>query len=190
MLSRLIGTIQSIEAQAVELFCAPFSFWVQTPKTFGMTVGNQQEFFTHIIVKEDGMSLFGFTSIKERELFLQLLKVHSIGPKLAFVIMQTNMQDFVAACQRQDKDLLCAIPGIGAKTAARILAEINIDALPLVSSYQEHYYQAKKMLLNLGFAENKIDVVLPQCPQHSLDDLVKAALKLLGERSAKSNIVS
>jgi Holliday junction DNA helicase RuvA len=186
MLSRLIGTVQSIHAQAIELFMAPFTFYVMTPKTYGITVGSHVEFFTHLQIKEDGVSLFGFQSITDKELFLQLLKVRSIGPKLAFQIMQGDMSQFIAACQRQDKVMLCLIPGIGAKTAARILAEIDLASLPVIHEYHHFYAQAKQMLLNLGFNESKIDHVLPHCPQNSLDELVKAALKQLGEKHARS----
>jgi Holliday junction DNA helicase RuvA len=190
MLSRLIGTIQTIESQAIELFASPFTFHIHTPQTYALKVDEQREFYIHLQIKEDGVNLFGFLSQADKEIFLQLLKVRSIGPKLAFQIMQTDIKHFIAACQRQDKEVLCSIPGIGAKTAARILAEIDVNSLPIVANQQQHYFQAKKMLLNLGFTESKIDFVLPQCPQDSLDELVKAALKFLGERNAKSSITS
>jgi Holliday junction DNA helicase RuvA len=84
--------------------------------------------------------------------------------------------------------LLCSIPGIGAKTAARILAEIDVNTLPVMHDHHHFYAQAKQLLLTLGFNESKIDEVLVKCPQDSLDNLVKTALKNLGERCAKSSV--
>jgi holliday junction DNA helicase RuvA len=190
MLSRLRGTILALHDQAVELFADPFTFYVMTPTLNGFNISDVVDLFTHLIVKEDGISIFGFINATDKNIFLQLIKVRSIGPKLAFQIMQSDMSVFIDACQRQDKTVLCTIPGIGLKTAARILAEIDVNSLPIITQQNNCYRQAKQMLLNLGFAESMIDAVLPNCPQDSLNELVKTALKQLGDRRARATLTN
>ena len=104
--------------------------------------------------------------------------------------MQSDLKTFTTACRMQDKQSLCSIPGVGLKTAGRILAEVDLETLPAMQSADIHYAQAKKVLMGLGFSDAIIDETLPQCGQESLDSLVKEALQKLGGKNGKSTISS
>jgi holliday junction DNA helicase RuvA len=190
VLSRILGTIQGIYPQGVELSAQSFTFYIETPKPHYFHIGQQIEMHTHLSIRDDGSHLYGFSQRSEKDLFLLLLKVHSIGPKLALQILQSDVKKFILACRTQDKTILCSIPGIGAKTAARILAELDLEQLPVIEEKDRFYTQAKQLLITLGFTELMIDDVLPNCAHESLDELVKEALKKLGEKRGKSTIFS
>ena len=84
------------------------------------------QIFTHLNVREDNMSLFGFSSLAERDLFRQLIAVSGIGPQLAMALIDTfKLQDLVQAIVSSNTKLLSRTPGVGAKTAERISLELR-----------------------------------------------------------------
>ncbi|MCU0722886.1 MAG: Holliday junction branch migration protein RuvA [Planctomycetes bacterium] len=89
--------------------------------------------WAHLVVREDALQIFGFSSLEERELFLLLNTVKGIGPRLALKILSgVRVADFVAAVGRGETALLCRIPGIGRKTAERLTVELKdaVSRLP------------------------------------------------------------
>lgn len=100
---------------------APMSTFYGLP-----AVGGEVSLFTHLVVREDAHILFAFASERERRLFRELLKVSNVGPKLALALLSgMNVESFVACIEAQDVDTLVRIPGVGRKTAERLVVEMR-----------------------------------------------------------------
>jgi holliday junction DNA helicase RuvA len=88
--------------------------------------GDRVQIFTHLVSREDGMTLFGFASIAERDLFRQLISVSGIGPQMGMALLDTlSLQELVQAIVSGNTRLLSRTPGVGGKTAERIALELK-----------------------------------------------------------------
>jgi Holliday junction DNA helicase RuvA len=100
---------------------APMSTFYGLPPT-----GSEVSLFTHLVVREDAHILFGFGTERERRLFRELLKVSNVGPKLALALLSgMSVENFLMCIEAQDADTLVRIPGVGRKTAERLLIEMR-----------------------------------------------------------------
>lgn len=100
---------------------APMSTFYGLPAT-----GAEVSLFTHLVVREDAHILFAFATERERRLFRELLKVSNVGPKLALALLSgMNVESFLACIEAQDVDTLVRIPGVGRKTAERLVVEMR-----------------------------------------------------------------
>jgi Holliday junction DNA helicase RuvA len=100
---------------------APMSTFYSLPAT-----GADLSLFTHLVVREDAHILFGFATESERRLFRELLKVSNVGPKLALALLSgMSVDSFLLCIESQDADALVRIPGVGRKTAERLLIEMK-----------------------------------------------------------------
>ena len=100
---------------------APMSTFYVLP-----AVGTDVNLFTHLVVREDAHVLFGFGSERERRLFRELIKVSNVGPKLALALLSgMSVENFLACIEAQDADMLVKIPGVGRKTAERLIIEMK-----------------------------------------------------------------
>ena len=89
-------------------------------------VGKQTSLFTHLVVREDAHLLFGFSQKTDRTLFRELIKTNGVGPKLALAILSAmSVDEFAYAIEREELSRLVKIPGIGKKTAERLLVELK-----------------------------------------------------------------
>ena len=149
--------------------------------------------YTH--VREDALQLYGFLSDLERQLFERLIGISGIGPKLAIAVLSgMDPRDLVAAVQRGDVARLTGIPGVGKKTAERIvlelkdrLAQMAIAVVPEAAEIASGPDRVRADLLsalqNLGYhrpqAEKAIDAVLKAVPDPSFEQALKSALREL-----------
>lgn len=174
-----------------EIF-APMSTFYQLPD-----VGNKITLLTHFVVREDAQLLFGFQSEQERKLFRALIKVNGVGPKLALTILSgIETDDFVACIHAQDDARLTTIPGVGKKTAERLIIEMR-DALSqwnavsltetqkeLAINPNQIIQDAMSALTALGYkpqeAKNAISKV--HQPNHSNEQLIRLALQQMVRR--------
>lgn len=102
-----------------------------------ITVGQYVELYTYLQVKEDGMTLFGFESVKEKELFLKLTSVSGVGPKLGIAVLAAlSADEFAQAIATTDVKRLSAVKGLGKKTAEKIVLELHgkISAAEVMSA--------------------------------------------------------
>ena len=134
-------------------------------------------FLTHLVVREDAHLLYGFLDEDERHAFRQLLKISGVGPRLALAVLSgLSVSALGQAVERQEVDLLTRIPGIGKKTAQRLLLELKeklvVPSLPEVSpspsggaALQVELAQA---LSGLGYHDREIQWALKQLPAGDL----------------------
>jgi Holliday junction DNA helicase RuvA len=151
--------------------------------------------FTHLAVREDAMTLFGFLHASELEMFRILIGVSGIGPQTALnVLSQIGIEEFALAILNEDEKSLTRISGIGAKSAKRLILELR-DKMKSVSKAlaasetgrtSPAVNDAISALISLGFAEKESrDAVIAASPgakSASVQDLIKAALARLKER--------
>jgi Holliday junction DNA helicase RuvA len=130
---------------------------------------------THLHVREDVMQLFGFATVEERELFEQLLAVSGVGPKVALAIVSGySPAELRRAIVREDADLFQTIPGIGKKTAQRVVLELKERIAPLAAVEEPHlgagdgHVVARDALVELGYtpaeAEKRLAETDPDLP--------------------------
>ena len=107
-----------------------------------LTVGEVGELYTYLQVKEDGITLFGFDSVKEKELFLKLITVSGVGPKMGISILASlSGEEFARAIATADVKRLSAVKGLGKKTAEKIVLELHgkISAAEVMSASGEDF---------------------------------------------------
>ena len=141
--------------------------------------------FTTQIIREDANLLYGFMDMQEKKLFARLIKINGVGPKVAMAICSTyTPAQFGTILSNKDVKAVQKVPGIGPKSAGRILVELNgFDAEMLsggaASSASAAYGEASEALEALGFKKDKISKALSACEGEDTASLVKGALKLL-----------
>lgn len=139
MIARLHGTIIEKIPPEIVLEVGGIGYEIQLPMTsfYQLPEVNQTvTLFTHFVVREDAQLLFGFVERVERSLFRVLIKANGVGPKLACTILSgMSANQFVAAVMHEDITALVKMPGVGKKTAERLVVELkdklnDIDAVP------------------------------------------------------------
>jgi len=143
-----------------------------------------EKLFTSHIIREDAQLLYGFLDISEKKLFERLIKINGVGPKVAMAICSTyTPPQFAQVINNKDINGVKKVPGIGPKSAGRILVELNGFDIELVSSLDNStnkaFNEASEALESLGFKKDKISKALSSCETKDTASLVKEALKLL-----------
>ena len=147
-----------------------------TPSAVRLADGvDEVSLHTHLHVRDDAMQLFGFANADERELFEQLLSVSGVGPKVALAIVSGYTPgELKRAIVREDADLFQTIPGIGKKTAQRVVLELKEKITPLAAVEAPHlgagdgHVVARDALVELGYslaeAEQRLSDTDPDLP--------------------------
>ena len=152
--------------------------------TFSALGSESVSLYTTHIIREDAQLLFGFLEMSEKRLFERLIKISGVGPKVAMAICSTyTPSQFATVINNKDMNGVKKVPGIGPKSAGRILVELNGFDEEILnnedSSASLAYSQASEALEALGFKKDKIAKALSACEGEDTASLVKGALKLL-----------
>jgi Holliday junction DNA helicase RuvA len=149
-------------------------------------VGRRVSLHSHLVVRDDALLLYGFATEEERDLFLLLIGVQSVGPKVALAVLGGGSpRDLVAALAAGDAARLQAAPGVGKRTAERIVAELREkvgvpepgDAPITVSRGDDPRVVAREGLLELGFAPAEAQALLEGADGETAEELLSSALK-------------
>ncbi|NVD06319.1 Holliday junction branch migration protein RuvA [Vibrio sp. JPW-9-11-11] len=202
MIGRLRGIL--IEKQPPELLIEvngigyevqmPMSCFYELPN-----IGEEAIIYTHFVVREDAQLLYGFNTVKERALFREVIKANGVGPKLGLGILSgMTASQFVASVEREDVSTLVKLPGVGKKTAERLVVEMKdrlkgwgagdlftpfTDAAPTDSAPQSAQSSAEEeavsALLALGYKPTQASKVVSQVmtEEMSSEHLIREALK-------------
>ena len=146
-------------------------------------VGESTTLFSHLIVRDDALQLYGFATEEERDLFLLLLGVQGVGPKMALAVLSGGPpRELLAAVAAGDQARLQAVPGIGKRTAERIVVELREKvADPIVitrAAKDDPRALARDGLLALGFSAAEVDLLLDGAPGDTPEALIAHALKV------------
>ncbi|MDD3933415.1 Holliday junction branch migration protein RuvA [Methanoculleus sp. UBA303] len=147
---------------------------------------------TYMVVRDDDIQLYGFSHPRERELFTILIGVTGIGPQTAMnILSRISFEDFAIAILNDDEKVLTRIPGIGSKSAKRLILELKDKMKKCAATLpggrrRTEACDAASALISLGFsereAEDAVDAVLPDLPAPTVQDLIRASLTRLRER--------
>ncbi len=202
MIAHLTGTILSKQPNAVVIDVNGVGYEVTIPvSTFYELgdVGAQASLRVHTHVREDAIMLFGFRTGREKELFLRLTSVSGIGPKLGITFLSgTSPDDLIAAIRSNDLARLVSIPGVGRKTAERVVIELRdkIGQLALLDSdvssapstavdVDATRDDVVAALVSLGYqkalAEKIVAKVLEVESDRTIEHVLRQALKLLSK---------
>jgi Holliday junction DNA helicase RuvA len=149
-------------------------------------IGHETMLHTHLVVRDDALALYGFATEEERELFLLLLGVQSVGPKVALAVLSAGApRDLVAALAAGDAGRFQAVPGIGKRTAERIIVELREKVgVPVpdggaisVRRSEDPRTLAREGLLGLGFGPAEADELLDGASGDRAEDLIAYALR-------------
>ena len=147
-------------------------------------VGSATTIFTHLIVRDDALLLYGFATEEERDLFLLLIGVQSVGPKMALAVLSGGTpRDLLSAVAAGDTARLQAAPGIGKRTAERIVVELRekVGAVPdepiVITRGDDPRMLARDGLVGLGFSLQEADKLLDGADGEAPEDLIAHALK-------------
>jgi Holliday junction DNA helicase RuvA len=190
VISSLSGSVSGFSAGAVELEVAGVGYLVNVPVSVlaGLRLGEQVRILTHMVVREDSMTLYGFSGPDQRELFVSLMSVTGVGPKLALAILgAVSPAAFRKALVNDDKDLLTSVPGVGKRGAERIILELKERLGAGVSATEggsSKMGEVRDALLGLGYSHAEFRGVLErtfaEAPEAAeVPELVKAALREL-----------
>ncbi|HEY6398701.1 MAG TPA: Holliday junction branch migration protein RuvA [Solirubrobacteraceae bacterium] len=149
-------------------------------------VGHEVLLHAHLVVRDDALSLYGFASEEERELFLMLLGVQSVGPKVALAVLSGGSpRDLLAALAAGDAGRFQAVPGIGKRTAERIIVELREKvgvSLPehviSVRRSEDPRALARDALVELGYSASEADELLDGAEGEQPEQLVAHALRM------------
>lgn len=203
MIGRLRGTL--IEKQPPELLIevSGVGYEVQMPMSCFYelpNVGEEAAIYTHFVVREDAQLLYGFNTVKERALFREVIKANGVGPKLGLGILSgMTASQFVGCVEREDISTLVKLPGVGKKTAERLVVEMKdrlkgwgagdlftpaTDAAPIDPSLPDANSnnaedEAVSALLALGYKPAMASKVVAQIakPDMTSEQLIRDALK-------------
>jgi Holliday junction DNA helicase RuvA len=148
-------------------------------------VGEEARLHAHLVMRDDGMHLYGFGSEQERELFLMLIGVQSVGPKVALAVLSGGTpRELLNAIASGDSARFQAVPGIGKRTAERIIVELREKVGGetsgddfVVSRADDPRTLAREGLLGLGFTPVEADKLLDGAKGETAEDLIAEALR-------------
>jgi Holliday junction DNA helicase RuvA len=149
-------------------------------------VGEQARLLTHLVLRDDGMHLYGFSSEAERELFLMLIGVQGVGPKVALAVLSGGApRELLNAIATGDTARFQAVPGIGKRTAERIIVELREkvagkatdEIVVRRTASDDPRTLAREGLLGLGFSPQEADALLDQTEGESAEELIAGALR-------------
>lgn len=192
MISRVLGTVAQVGVDDVVVVYGGLGFkvFIVPPLASELHKGDEVELYTHLIVREDALTLYGFKTEEERKVFEILMSVTGIGPRIGLAALSVfSPNDLRRAVADQDAATLARIPGVGKKVASRMLVELG-DKLGLPAQLPEASApsvgvveaEVKAALMGLGWNEAKAESVLSELGGNGLNasDLLRAALMKLG----------
>ena len=195
MIGSLIGLIKEKTPSAILLEVNGIGYEIAVPLSTSFqlpNVGESAYLLTHLVVREDQHSLYGFATDEERKLFRALIKISGVGAKLAITILSgTNVNGFIQSVVNEDIDALVHLPGIGKKTAERLVVEMK-DKVSEISSDENSLSESNEnsavaeainALVNLGYKTKDAKTILDKIESGGLtvEELIRQALKSLNK---------
>jgi len=199
MISQLIGVLDSIDTNHVVVDVCGVGYKVNVPTSiFGKLpkTGEKIKIFTYQVVREDANDLYGFIRKEERNLFSMLLLVSGIGPKMAISLLSgIRMEDLVVAITKGNVNLITTVPGIGTKTAQRLIIELkekigkaysisSSDIVKGLPSEDPVISDAISALMTLGYTPKEAREAIMKSgvdfsKTSNIEEIIKQSLKVL-----------
>jgi holliday junction DNA helicase RuvA len=179
MIATLRGEVTQIEDNAiiVEISGVGLRVFIPAPTRTHMQVGQAIMLFTHMVVREDAWNLYGFEVQADRDLFILLLGTDGVGPRTAMAVMSgTSLSLIQRAVFSDDPDLLGRIPGVGKKTAQKIVLYLKdrikpTDVLHAVAAMSETDGEVMAALTSLGYSVIEAQTAIQSIPKNAPDEV-------------------
>jgi len=179
MIATLRGEITQIEdtALVVEVGGVGMRVFVPAPLRGRMKVGEMTLLYTHLVVREDALTLYGFESQADRDLFNMLLGVDGVGPKVALSVLSTLTPDSVQrAVFAEESEILSRVPGVGKKTAQKIVLYLHdrlrpADALAKIAAMSDADSEVLAALTALGYSVVEAQAAIQSLPKDAPKDV-------------------
>jgi len=187
----MIGRIKGILIEKIPPFilldCQGVGYEIEVPMTTFFDLpdeGSEVTLLTHLVVREDAHLLFGFATTSERHMFRQLIKVNGIGAKVALSILSSiESNELTNAIKTDDTNMLIKIPGIGKKTAERLVLELkdrvkDIEVNQASKNVITNIDDIQNALISLGYSVSQASIAIKALPDNiSVNDGIRQALK-------------
>ena len=178
MIASIRGTVAAKDGDSVVIVVGGIGIDINASRTAleQCSVGDEAGLVTRLIVREDALTLFGFGSEPERDLFDTLIKINGVGPKLAMMILSTlSIDNLRNAVMSERVELLTRVPGIGKKTAQKIMLElkdklpVGLDAIP-EGDFGDTHGDVMDALVSLGFSVVEAQMAIQSLPVDTPQD--------------------
>jgi Holliday junction DNA helicase RuvA len=189
MIGRITGTLAEKAPPLILVDVGGVGYEIDVPMSSFYNLpglGERVTLLTHFVVREDVQQLFGFLTHEERATFRELVKISGVGPRTALSILSgLSVADLSQAVSRQEAGLLVKVPGIGKKTAERLLLELKGKlgpdlGQPAASAASDAQTDIVQALVALGYNEREANTALKALPPEvSVSEGIKLALKAL-----------
>ncbi len=185
MITGIEGKLQTKTANGAIIKVGGISLAVQMPASALSTLGNigdKVQIFTHLQLREDSIALYGFATAEELDTFRILLSITGVGPKVALSVLSAmNPGQLALAISSGNADMLCHIPGVGKKTASRLLLELKDKIAGIaVGTPTTEGNELTAALLGLGYSPSEVTSAisaLPNSPGLTIEDKIRLALQ-------------
>jgi len=190
MIHAILGQLEKIENGKLYIEVNGLIFEVVVGETgeYEEKTNEKIKVYTKLIVSDDGITLYGFSTIEKLKLFEKLISVNKLGPKSALKILaSSSVEELVSAIISGDVAKLSKLPGVGNKTAERIIMELK-DSLKefdvSLSEKDKKILEAIEALVTLGFSKSQAIKAVKKVAsdKDTLDDIIKKSLKFLSNR--------
>jgi holliday junction DNA helicase RuvA len=179
MIRYLTGTIIDLEKVSLTIDVGGVGYHLFTPGTVRNVciLGKECSLFIQTIVREDAFALYGFLTKDERELFSLLLSVNRVGPKAALEMMELPLDKLTKAISQKDSVFIASVPGIGKKTAERIVLDLH-DKVVQHDEHETSLYKEDKFISDeiiealtaMGYTQRHVTNVLKRLPKGVSED--------------------
>ena len=184
MYGYISGEIKEIEPSYVIIDNNGIGYLIYVPNPYGFMIGKNYTIYTYTKVAEDEYSLYGFKTKEEKELFLKLISVKGLGPKMALPMLATGSITMIEeAIETENINYLKKFPKIGDKVARQVILDLK-GKLNVINTglfkREDHSNELTEALLGLGYKQADVKKIVGKVnPELKLEELIKEALKLL-----------
>jgi len=174
------GKVTEIESNYIILENNNIGYLVFTASPYSFNINEDYKIYIYQNVKEDEISLYGFKSKEEKELFLKLIDVKGLGPKMALPIIATNnINDVIEAIEKSDVNYLKKFPKIGDKVARQIILDLKGKLITSENEKVDNNEELVEALEALGYKKQDVKKILQNIKEDKIENQIKEALKLL-----------
>lgn len=187
MIALIDGTVESHTDDHVVINCNGIGYRLAISAQTAKRVpahGERFKLHSHLIVRDDALQLYGFSSQQERELFLLLIGVQSVGPKVALAVLSGGSPtELLSAVAAGDKARLQAVPGVGKRTAERIIVELRerveaaVGETAFMAASDEPRLLARDGLVELGFSMQEATSLISAAKGETAEQIIAASLQ-------------
>lgn len=185
----IIGKIESKEPDSLVILNNGIGYKILVSKStlLDLELGETSKIYINMVVREDDISLYGFSSTKEREVYKLLTTVRGIGPRVAIGILSgITIDSLISSIRNSDVNILTTAPGVGKKTAERIILELKdktehipVDEIISIKTERGILQEAEEALVSLGYSSYEVLDVLKSVynEEMNIEQLIREGLK-------------